>query len=110
MCVEISKYRKMTKKTYTTELSTQTTKRTVKKEKKNNRQDASISNQLKQSTKMNTGRNFIEEDKNCYKILYLIRKNRFRTETTKTCNPLFTTQDGGAIMIVQFDLNLSFCF
>ena len=33
MCAEISKYRKMTKKTYTTELSTQTTTRKLKKEK-----------------------------------------------------------------------------
>ena len=112
MCVEISKYRKMTKKTYTTELSTLTTTRKVKKEKKNKRQDPSISNLIKQSTKMNTGRNFIEEDKNAIKLyaIKIKKKNRFRVKTTKTCNPLFTTRDGRAIMIVQFDLNLSFCF
>ena len=34
MCVEISKYRKMTKKTYTTELSTQQQRGKLKKKKK----------------------------------------------------------------------------
>ena len=69
---------KRQKKTYTTELSTQTTTRKVKKEKKirdrtkNDRQNAFISNLIKQSTKMNTGRNFIEEDKNAIK-LYAIK-------------------------------------